>query len=56
MTDGVSIALYDLTGRKIMQRSYANEIPVSQLCEGLYFLNITTANGNSITKKIIVKP
>lgn len=56
VTDGVSIALYDLTGRKIMQRSFTSELPVNQLCDGLYFLNITTASGNVITKKIIVKP
>ena len=56
VTDGVSITLYDLTGRKVMQRSFTNEIPVSQLCEGLYFLSITTADGSVVTKKIIVKP
>ena len=56
VTDGVSLALYDLTGRKVMQRSFTDEIPVGQLCEGLYFLNITTADGNVITQKIIVKP
>ncbi|MBQ3710418.1 MAG: T9SS type A sorting domain-containing protein [Bacteroidales bacterium] len=56
VTDGVSIALYDLTGRLVMQRSFTDEIPVDQLHDGLYLLNITTANGNVITKKIIVKP
>ena len=56
VTDGVSIALYDLTGRRVMQSSFTDEIPVGQLCNGLYFLNITTADGNIITKKIIVKP
>ncbi len=56
VTDGTSIALYDLTGRRVMQRSFTSELPVNQLCDGLYFLNITTANGNVITKKIIVKP
>ena len=56
MTDGVSIALYDLTGRKVMQRSFINEIPVGELHNGLYLLNITTADGNIISKKIIVRP
>ena len=56
VNDGSSIALYDLTGRKVMQRSFTDEIPVSQLQGGLYFLNITTADGKIITKKIIVKP
>ena len=29
--------LYDLTGRKVMQRSFTNEIPVSQLCVQNFF-------------------
>lgn len=54
--NGVSLTLYDLTGRRIMERSFTDEIPVSQLQDGLYFLNITTADGIVISKKIIVKP
>ena len=56
VTDGISIAIYDLTGRRVMQHSFTKEIPVSQFHEGLYLLNITTADGNVISKKIIVKP
>ena len=56
VSNGVGIALYDLTGRKVMQGTFTDEIPVSQLQDGLYFLNITTADGSVITKKIIVKP
>lgn len=56
VSDGISIALYDLTGRKVMQRSFTDEIPVSQLQGGLYFLNITTIDGKVITQKIIVQP
>ena len=56
VTDGISIAVYDLIGRKVMQRPFTDEIPVSQLGNGLYLLNITTADGNVITKKILVKP
>ena len=56
VSDGVSIALYDLTGRRVMQRSFTDEIPVSQLSQGLYLLHITNTNGDIITKKIIVKP
>ena len=56
VTNGVSIAIYDLTGRRVMQRSFTDEIPVTQLHDGLYFLNISTTDGNVITKKIIVKP
>lgn len=56
VTDGVSIALYDLTGRRVMQRDFTTEIAVSHLSEGLYLLNITTEEGLIISKKIIVKP
>lgn len=56
VTNGVSIALYDLSGRQVLQQPFANELPVSQLHEGLYLLNITTADGNIISKKIIIKP
>lgn len=56
VTDGVSITLYDLTGRQVMQRPFTNELPVGHLQGGLYFLGITTANGNVICRKIIVKP
>jgi hypothetical protein len=55
MSDGTSIALYDITGRKVMQTSFADEIPVSQLSNGLYLLNITTADGTVISKKIMVR-
>ena len=56
VNNGVAIALYDLTGRKVMQQAYTDEIPVSQLRDGLYLLNITTTDGNVISRKIIVKP
>lgn len=54
--NGSSIALYDLSGRKVMQQSFTDEIVLGALCEGLYFLNITTADGKVINKKILVKP
>lgn len=56
ITNGVSVDIYDLTGRRVMHRSFTSEIPLSQLRNGLYLLNITTADGNIISKKIIVKP
>ena len=56
IVNGISIDIYDLTGRRVIQRPFTNEIPVNQLCDGLYLLNITTADGNVISKKIIVKP
>ena len=53
--NGSSIALYDITGRIVIQRSYSDEVSIEHLCNGLYFINITTADGNVISRKIMVK-
>ena len=55
ISDGVAIAVYDLTGRLVMQRTYTDEISLSGLHDGLYLLNITTAGGTIITKKFMVR-
>ena len=52
--EGSSISMYDITGRKVMQHPYSNEISIGNLSCGLYLLNITTAEGNVISKKIMV--
>ena len=54
ISNGSSIAVYDITGRKVMQESFSNELSVSQLRNGLYLLNITTTEGLVISKKIMV--
>ncbi|MBR4146883.1 MAG: T9SS type A sorting domain-containing protein [Bacteroidales bacterium] len=51
---GSSITMYDLTGRVVVQRPYSNEISIEHLHNGLYFLNVTTADGVVIGKKIMV--
>ncbi len=49
------IAIYDLTGRKVIQAEHQSEIVVSQLPDGMYFLNLTTADGQVITQKFIIR-
>lgn len=52
---GGQVSIYDLTGRKVYQGDYQNEISVSSLNDGLYFLNITTEEGQVINQKFIIK-
>ena len=52
--NGTSITLYDITGRIVMRTSYSNEVSVEHLRNGLYLMNITTAEGNVVSKKIMV--
>ena len=52
--NGQSIALYDMTGRKVLQSDFCTELPVSTLSNGIYFLQITTHKG-IISKKISIQ-
>ena len=49
------ISIYDLTGRKVYQSEYQHEIALSHLGNGLYFLSITTAEGQIINQKFIIE-
>ena len=53
--DGGQVSIYDLTGRKVYQGEYQTEIPVDQLNDGMYFLNITTREGQFINQKFIIR-
>ena len=53
--EGGQISLYDLTGRKVYQSVYQHEIPVESLHNGLYFISITTAEGQIINQKFIIE-
>ena len=53
--EGSQVSLYDLTGRKVYQSEYQTEIPVDQLNDGMYFLNITTREGQVINQKFIIR-
>ena len=49
-----SSVIYDLTGRKVLQGEYQPNISVSQLNNGLYFIQIVTAEGQVINQKFII--
>ena len=49
------VCIFDLTGRRVFEGEYQSEIPVSQLNDGMYFLSITTAEGQVFTQKFIIK-
>ena len=53
--NGDQVSIYDLTGRKVYQGDYQNEISVSNLNDGLYFLSITTNEGQVINQKFIIR-
>jgi hypothetical protein len=53
--DGGHVSIYDLTGRKVDQGEYQTEIPVDQLNDGMYFLNITTREGQVFNQKFIIR-
>ena len=51
-----AIAIYDVLGKQVLVQKEltSNQLDVSGLKNGIYFLNIN-ANGNGITKKIIIE-
>lgn len=53
--DGGQMSIYDLMGRMVYQSEYQTEIPVNQLNDGLYFLSITTSEGQVINQKFIIR-
>ena len=54
-TEIVSTSIFDLTGRKIFQCAFTKEISVADLRDGLYFISLTTAQGQVITQKIVIR-
>lgn len=51
----VQTCIFDLMGRKIHQNAFEQQINVDNLTDGLYFISLTTAQGQVITKKIVIK-
>ena len=51
---GNSIAMYDITGRKVLEEAFTEELSIRHLPNGLYLMNIITAEGKVISKKIMV--
>ena len=58
LSEGIEIVttcIYDLTGRKVYQNAFSEAIPVDHLQDGLYFISLTTAQGQVITQKIVIR-
>ena len=52
-TEVKEVVLYNLTGQEMLRTNQTQNINVSDLANGAYFLKATTTNGTSLTKKII---
>lgn len=50
----VSVEIYDMTGRRLIV-DHKNKIEVSTLNSGIYMLKITTADGKTVSRKLIKK-
>lgn len=48
------ISICDLTGKRVYQGSFAEEISVSDFTDGMYFISVTTAEGQVFTQKFII--
>ena len=53
---GISnINIYDITGRRLYQGATTTQIAISDFCDGLYFIQITTLDGQNFTQKFIIE-
>jgi hypothetical protein len=50
-----NVTIYDMTGKVLITVNDANTIDMSELSNGIYFVNITGENGISVTKKIALE-
>ena len=58
VSEGVQIAqtcIYDLMGRRLFQGAFEPTISVADLVEGMYFIRLTTTEGQVITRKFIIR-
>jgi hypothetical protein len=51
----VQTCIFDLTGRKLYQGAFETAISVADYVDGMYFIRLTTAEGQIITQKFIIK-
>ncbi|WP_452224006.1 T9SS type A sorting domain-containing protein [Lacinutrix chionoecetis] len=53
----INISVYDITGKKVISNDNLtnNTLNVSALNTGVYLLNLTDSNKNSVTKKLVIK-
>ena len=54
-TEIIQTCIFDLTGRKVYQSAFEPHINTSSLTDGLYFISLTTAEGQVITQKIVIR-
>ena len=58
ISEGIEIVqtcIFDLTGRCVWKNAFTKEIPVGHLNDGLYLVSLTTAQGQVLTQKIIIR-
>ena len=53
-TEIIQTCIFDLMGRRVWQSGFTKQIPVGNLNDGLYFISLTTAQGQVITQKFII--
>jgi len=51
----VQTCIFDLTGRKLYQSAFETAISVADYVDGMYFIRLTTTEGQIITQKFIIK-
>lgn len=56
MDNGQAITLYDMMGRRVLEKSFSTDLSVAGLRSGVYLLQITTSEGNIISKKLSIQP
>ena len=54
-TEIVKTSIFDLMGRKVYQGAFEQEIAVGDMRDGLYIISLTTAQGQVITQKFIIR-
>ncbi|WP_238528720.1 LamG-like jellyroll fold domain-containing protein [Kordia algicida OT-1] len=52
-SDFETIALYDISGKQLIQREYSDVVTMPQLARGVYVVKYTTDNGIVLTKKVL---
>ena len=52
--EGGQVSLFDLTGRRVYQGEYQHNIAVSNLNDGMYFIQVVTPEGQVMNQKLII--
>ncbi len=52
-TDFETMALYDISGKQLMQRTYVEKVAIPQLSSGIYIVTLTTESGMVVSKKVL---